>query len=135
MIRIGSGIRLNTSNGGSLTLLQATDEVRRFGIDKKGWAAVDDLRFNPYNELSFDLAGKKTQTTIAHIGGMVVASFGLISQVPNATCDIEVLGLAPNEWYRLEFGDNLAQSDSGFAHSRTGENGEFMIAGVVIPDE
>jgi hypothetical protein len=135
MVDVDKNVELETSNGGSLTLVRPTEELRHFGVDSSGWATVDDLRFNPHDELSFDLQDKETRTTISHVGGKVVASFGLISRVPNGRCDVEVLGLVPNEWYRLEFGEILARSDAGFAHSKTSENGEVMFPGVVILDE
>ena len=128
-------VEFESSNGGSLITTRESNPLQEIGVLPSGWVKVDDLRFNPYDEISLDLSDSETQTTIRHITGKVVASFGLISREPNGRCDIEIIGLAPREWYRLEFDTVLAKTISGFAHAQSGDNGELMFTGVSIPNE
>jgi hypothetical protein len=133
-ITLGTNIELESSNKGKLVTTRESTSLLEAGVLSSGWIIIDDLRFNPYNTISLDLSDSETQTTLRHITGRIVVSFSLISREPNGKCDIEIVGLSPREWYRLEFNTVLAQTDSGYAHAQSGDNGELMFTGVSIPD-
>jgi len=133
-ITVDKDITFESSNGGKLITIIESSSLREVGVLRSGWVKIDDLLFNPYDTISLNLSSSKTQTTLRHATGEIILSFRLISRKPNGKCDIEILGLAPQEWYRLEFDTVLAQTDSGYAHAQSGNNGELMFTGVSIPD-
>ena len=134
-ITVNKNITFKSSNGGKLVTTTESNSLFEAGVLSSGWVTIDDLRFNPYNTISLDLSNSETQTTLRHVTGEVISSFRLISREPNGKCDIEIVGLSPREWYRLEFNTILAQTDSGYAHAQSGDNGELMFTGVSIPDD
>jgi hypothetical protein len=133
-ITVDKDITFESSNGGKLITIIESSSLREVGVLRSGWVKIDDLLFNPYDTISLNLSSSKTQTTLRHATGEIILSFRLISRKPNGKCDIEIVGLAPQEWYRLEFDTVLAQTDSGYAHAQSGNNGELMFTGVSIPD-
>lgn len=134
-ITVDKDITFESSNGGKLITIIESSSLREVGVLRSGWVKIDDLLFNPYDTISLNLSSSKTQTTLRHATGEIILSFRLISRKPNGKCDIEIVGLAPQEWYRLEFDTVLAQTDSGYAHAQSGNNGELMFTGVSIPNE
>lgn len=134
-VELGQGATFSCENGGTITMIGTADSLGEFGLSSSGWAFYDDLYFNPYNDVTITLENHRTQTTLKHVSGDVVASFGMTSRVPNGKADIEVRGLAPNEWYRFEFGRVLAKTDGGRAHAQASRNGELIFSGVFIPNE
>lgn len=133
-ITVDKDITFESSNGGKLITIIESSSLREVGVLRSGWVKIDDLLFNPYDTISLNLSSSKTQTTLRHATGEIILSFRLISRKPNGKCDIEILGLAPQEWYRLEFNTILAKTDAGYAHAQSGDNGELMFTGVSIPD-
>ncbi|SEL17113.1 hypothetical protein [Haloferax larsenii] len=132
---LSPAVNFETDNGGTLKMVGLTNDLTEYGVTNDGWAFFDDLYFNAYSEATLNVADHHTQTQVTHIGGKVAASFRLVSLVPNGKADIRVRGLTPNEWYRLEFGGVMAETDSGVAHGRTDGQGEIIFTAVSIPNE
>ena len=134
-IRLNQGVEFSTSNGGTIKMVGNATGLFEYGVTEDGWAYYDDLRFNPYSATTLNLSNHQTQTSVIHSDGKVAASFRLISLVPNGKADIHVRGLAPGEWYRLEFGSVMAETEGGMAHGKTSESGDIQFNGVAIPNE
>lgn len=133
-ITLGNGVVFETSNGGSLQMLGIAD-LSEFGFED-GAAYYDDVRFNPYADMTLNVADDHTVTAaVQHTTGDPVVTFGLTSREPNGTTDVRVEGLKPEAWYRLEFDGVLAATDSGRAHDQASSDGVLEFSGVVVPNE
>lgn len=132
---LGSGVEFETIGGGTITMIGRADHLRKTGVTSNGWAFYDDLYLNVHNDFSLNISDRQTAGMLRHITGDVIIQFHLTSRVPNGTADIEVRGLAPEEWYRLEFNTVLAKTDGGRAHGQASVNGELVFYGVHIPNE
>ncbi|QRV15014.1 hypothetical protein JMJ58_19220 [Haloterrigena salifodinae] len=128
-------VEFETSNGGTIEMVGTATNLTEFGVTDDGWAFYDDLYFNPYSEATLNVADRHTKARLVDTSGKVAASFRLVSLVPDGRADIEVRGLLPDQWYRLEFNSVLAETEDAVAHDKSSERGELIFKGVKLPNE
>lgn len=135
---INTGIKYNCNNGGSIRLIENSDEIQATGVDN-GFAFFNDVYINAYNKLSVNVNGDMN-AELQYEGGETVIKFNIRSRVNGGKADIQFKNLAEDKWYRLLFNGELAKMDNSSTHMKSNfkksdEKGTITFNGVMIPDE
>lgn len=133
-MKISKGVTFVCGNGGDITLSTDREDMEVCGIEN-GYVFFEDVYINSHNDMLIDMEDGNTVTTIEDGDGNTVVEFGLTSEVPSGKATFQFAKLASNEWYRLKFNDELANTESGNAHGKSSSNGILIFEDVIIENE
>jgi hypothetical protein len=135
MIELGSGVEVQTSNGGSVTMYGTAEDLTHIGFED-GYAFWNDVYVDPSVPMFANISDHyNVSATLKHVTGDPIVHFSIISQQPNGTADFRFTGLQPDAWYRLQFNGVLASTAGGKAHGNSGSDGIIEFPGVEVPTE
>lgn len=133
-MKIERGFPYKCDNGGTVTIITNTENVKQTGVDT-GYAFWGDIYVNAKNNMSLDVSSHDTQATLEYGDGETVISFNLTSRVPSGIADIKFRNLKPNSYYRLLFNERIVDAQSGKTHDITNDDGTLSFKEVTVPDE
>lgn len=130
-MKITNNVTYRSGQGGLISIDGDTTEATLTGVSGD-WVWWNDLHIQSDKDLQVDLTSGDVHSTTKHIAGSSVISFGVESPSSTPHFDVQITGLKPNSWYRLEINGIRKFCDSGVTEGRSNDDGILFFSTIEL---